>query len=179
MSQREQELLDDLAWLATCYVTGELSVAEQAAFEARLESDLAACEAVAQATQRNLVIAAAFDHSPSEAVRPASEVVAPRSRVAATAMTLAAMAALVVGFVWMLGKGQSTDRSLARQATENRVVAVWALGEAVRNAREEEASLLVSAADDDLDPPDWMLSALEAAYAKAAGAPETTEVREN
>jgi hypothetical protein len=144
-----------------------------------LESDLTACEAVANAVRWNLAIAAAMESSSCEVVRSASEVDVPRRRVAATAITLASMGALVAGLALMTGSGESTDRRLAQHARENRVVAVWAIGEAVRNAHPEEASLLDASADDDLDPPDWMLAALEAAHLRAADAPEATDVREN
>lgn len=41
----------ELDWLAFRYITGELSAVDGQAFEARLESDLDACEAVARAVQ--------------------------------------------------------------------------------------------------------------------------------
>src|SRR5690606_22872574 len=41
----------DLAWLAFRYVAGELDEAEASAFELRLEHDLSACEAVAEAVE--------------------------------------------------------------------------------------------------------------------------------
>lgn len=48
----------DLDWQAWCYVSGEMTSDESAAFEARLADDLAACEAVARAVELNDALAA-------------------------------------------------------------------------------------------------------------------------
>ena len=65
MTASEATIQNELAWLANRYVVGELSVDETAAFEARLETDVAVCDAVACAMELNLAIAAAFDTQPS------------------------------------------------------------------------------------------------------------------
>ena len=56
--------LDDLAWDAYRFVAGEMTADELAAFQSRLESDVAAAEAVARAVEWGEVLA--------EALRPAS-----------------------------------------------------------------------------------------------------------
>ena len=57
----------ELSWLAFRYVSGEMSSAEAADFEARLADDELACVAVAEAVQLNEVVFAALDiaHRPS------------------------------------------------------------------------------------------------------------------
>lgn len=50
---------DDLGWLAFCYVAGELDPAAEAAFEARLDHDQEAREAVADAVALSAAVAAA------------------------------------------------------------------------------------------------------------------------
>ena len=68
MHSSEATIRSELAWLANGYVAGELSADETAAFEARMETDIAACDAVACAMKLNLAVAAAFDSQPSTLV---------------------------------------------------------------------------------------------------------------
>lgn len=177
MTTSETTTRNDLAWLANCYVAGELSAEDTAAFEARLESDEAACEAVARAMELNLAIAAAFDHESSRPVLlPARESIAPArwAGVAITALAASAVAAASVAL--MVGPSNSAN-GLARKDRAARLVAAWASGEAARNNLAEDESLDL-ADDSDLDPPDWMLAALTAADVKEP-LPGNNEVREN
>lgn len=168
---------NELAWLANCYVTGELSTEEAAAFEARLENDIAACDAVAQATELNLVVAAAFESQPIErrsatirlsllAVRPSRLTTSRTTGGLITALATAAIAAASLAL--MFGHrvtpannelAQSTKSELLPKDRAQRLIAAWASGEADRNiAIDEDFDDL--AHDSDLDPPDWMLAAL-------------------
>lgn len=166
---------NDLAWLASCYVAGELSVDETAAFEARLETDVAACDAVAKAMELNLAIAAAFDSRPSViSPRPSAT---PPSRWAGAAITAIAATAVVAATVaLMIGRGSATN-GLARKDGADRLVAAWASGEAARNSADEEESI-DSAGDADLDPPDWMLAAISVEDVNEK-LPGSDKVREN
>lgn len=176
MTNSEMTGRNDLAWLASCYVAGELSVDETAAFEARLETDVAACEAVARAMELNLAIAAAFESQPATVINPSPAVVAPSRRTASTITALAAMAVAAAGVALMVGPG-STPSGVARKDGAERLVAAWASGEAVRNnAADDEAIELTD--DADLDPPDWMLTALTAQIVQEKF-PNNEEVREN
>lgn len=147
---------NELAWLANCYVAGELSVDETAAFEARLETDVSACNAVARAMELNLAVAAAFDQETSRPLaRPIHETSVPArwSGMALTALAASASVAL------MVGQSGSTRTEIARKDGADRIVAAWASGEAVRNDADDD-ELLEATENDDLDPPDWMLAAL-------------------
>ena len=157
MTASETTTRNELAWLANCYVAGELSVDETAAFEARLETDVAACSAVARAMEFNLAIAAAFESQPST-LSPQSSVISPAGWTGAAITVLAATAVAAAGVALMIGHGSATN-GIARKDGADRLVAAWAFGEAARN--NADADDLLDAADDaDLDPPDWMLAAL-------------------
>ena len=176
MTTSEMTTRNDLAWLANCYVAGELSVDETAAFEARLETDVAACSAVARAMDLNLAIVAAFDSQPAAVINPLSTTAAPSRRTTTVITALAATAVAAAGVALMIGRGPTTS-GIARKDGADRLVAVWASGEAARNNVAEDETLEL-ADDADLDPPDWMLAALTAEDVKEK-LPGTDEVREN
>ncbi len=175
MTASEMTTRNELAWLANCYVAGELSVDETAAFEARLETDVAACSAVAHAMELNLAIAAAFDAQPAT-LGHQSGAASPSRRTTTVITALAATAVAAAGVALMIGHG-STPTGIARKDGADRLVAAWASGEAARNNVADDDSLDL-ADDADLDPPDWMLAALTAEDVKEKN-PGTGEVREN
>lgn len=169
---------NELAWLANCYVAGELSVDETAAFEARLETDVAACSAVARAMELNLVIAAAFDQETSRPLARAiyeSAVPARWSGMALTALAASVVAAASVAL--MVGQSGSTTNEIARKDGADRIVAAWASGEAARNNADDD-DLLEATENDDLDPPDWMLAALTVEDVKEQ-LPGNDDIQEN
>ena len=153
----EMTTRNDLAWLANCYVAGELSADEAAAFEVRLETDVAACGAVAQAMELNLAIAAAFDAEPST-LNPQLPSVPPTRRAVAAVAALAVAALAVAGVAVMVSRGPD-GYAVARKDGADKLVAAWASGEAARNAADEDDGL-DSHDDADLDPPDWLIMAL-------------------
>lgn len=176
MSGSELTTRNDLAWLASSYVLGELSADEAVAFETRLATDDAARDAVVRATELNLAIAAAMADQPVTAsVQP---VVVPPSRwsSAAAVSAFAATAIAAASVALMLGRGL-TMNEMARKDGADRLVAAWARGEAARNNHTDDESLEL-ADDADLDPPDWMLAALTVEVAKEQ-LPGNDEVREN
>ena len=175
MTTSETTTQNDLAWLANCYVAGELSVDETAAFEVRLETDVAACDAVACAMELNLAIAAAFDSQPvTVCPQPAANLLSRRTVAAIT--VLAASAVAVASVALMIGYSGSPN-GVARKDGADRIVAAWASGEAARNSFADD-DLLDAADDDDLDPPDWMLAALTVDDVKEQ-LPGNDEIREN
>ena len=178
MTASETTTLKELAWLASRYVAGELSVDETAAFEVRLETDVAACSAVARAMELNLAIAAAFDQEVLPSVeRPLQAAVTP-TRWSGVAMTaLAASAVTAASVALMLGRGGFSTNEAARKDGVDRIVAAWASGEAARNNTNDD-DLLDATHDDDLDPPDWMLAALTDEEVKEQ-LPGNNDVREN
>ena len=173
MTASEMTTRNELAWLANCYVAGELSVDETAAFETRLETDVAGCSAVAHAFELNLAIAAAFD-SQSSILNPQP---AP-SRLSGVAITaLAASAVAAASVALMVGHSGSATSGIARKDGADRIVAAWASGEAARNSADDD-DLLDATADDDLDPPDWMLAALSVEDVKEK-LPGRDDIQEN
>lgn len=175
MQTSEVTTRNDLAWLANCYVAGELSADEAAAFEARLETDVAACDAVARTMELNLAIAAAFD-APPATLSPQPSVVLPSRWTGAVITAVAATAVAAASVALMIGHG-STTNGLARKDSADRLVAAWASGEAARNSAADVGPSDV-ADDSDLDPPDWMLAALTIADVNGQ-LPSTDEIREN
>lgn len=183
MTTSETTAQNELAWLAGCYVAGELSVGETAAFEIRLETDVAACSAVARAMELNLAIAAAFDQETSLPVaRPMHETAAPArwSGVALSALAASAVVAAVAvaSIALMIGRSDSTTNEIARKDGAERIVAAWASGEAARNDADEDDDVLDATDDDDLDPPDWMLAALTVEDVKEQ-LPGSGDIQEN
>lgn len=172
---------NDLAWLATCYVLGELSAEQASEFEAQLASDVAACAAVAQVAKCQLAVAAAMDRGERSAILVPvhQEVSVATSRWAGLGMTaLAASAVTAAGVALMVGTPGPNTIGLARPNGVERIVAAWARGEAVRNALAEDSEV-PEVSDDDLDPPDWMLAALTAAERQDQRPDRLPEVRDN
>ncbi len=182
MTAREMTSRDELHWLAFCYVSGELSAAETATFEARLAMDESACEAVVLAVQTCRAIAVACDttqaRSASDGQTENLSVDPSLARRACVAMcpvddgrpsrwsrvaiaTLAGTAVTAVCVALSFGLFGPSDEQVVRRDGTERLVAAWAHGEAVRNDLDDDADAL-DVADDDLDPPDWMLAALSA-----------------
>ena len=176
MTTSETTTQNDLAWLANCYVAGELSADETAAFEVRLETDVAACSAVARALELNLAIAAAFDSLRATRINP-QPATTPPSRRTATAITVLAASAVAAASVALMIGHSGSPKSLARKDGADRIVAAWASGEAARNSFADE-DLFDVADDADLDPPDWMLAALTAENLKEQ-LPGSDDIQEN
>ncbi len=174
MSASGETTRNELVWLASRYVAGELSTGEAAAIEALLETDVAACRAVARAMELNLTIAAAFESCGGDLQTSHPEVVVVESssreshrstRVAGAVMTaLAATAVAAAGIALMIGT-TSVNNGLVHKDGTDRIVEDWASGEAARNAADDDDSI-DSHDDADLDPPDWLLAALTASEAK-------------
>ena len=176
MATSEMTTRNELAWLANCYVAGELSVDETAAFESRLETDEAACSAVARAMELNLAIAAAFDPQSSK-LSPQPSAATPVRWSGATITALAASAIAAASVALMVGHIGSTSNGIAHKDGADRIVAAWASGEAARNNADDD-DLVDATDDDDLDPPDWMLAALTAEDLKDQ-LPGNDDIREN
>ncbi len=175
MNAIEMTTRNELAWLANRYVAGELSIEETTAFEARLETDVAACSAVALAMELNLAIAAAFEFQPSN-VSPQPSTIPPARWTGAAITVLAATAVAAASVTLMIGHGSATN-GIARKDGADRLVVAWASGEAARN-NIDDGDLLDAADDADLDPPDWMLAALTVENVKEQ-LPGNDAVREN
>lgn len=176
MATSEMTTRNELAWLANRYVAGELSVEETAAFEARLETDVASCSAVAREMELNLAIAAALD-SQSSVRGPQPSVLSTIRRPGVAISALAAAAVAAASIALMVGQGGSTTNEIARKDGADRIVAAWASGEAARNDANDD-DLVDATADDDLDPPDWMLAALTVEDVKEQ-LPGNDNIREN
>lgn len=203
MTPYESSTEQDLDWLAFCYVSGELSSAELAAFEDRLATDEAACEAVARVMETNLAVAAvlasettssgvlpasasltqagmpAVDRSVKVAVLPRREEDVTQSRWVGATLVVAAVSAIAAMMMIAIGSSVLTGQKVARRDGTDRLVAAWAQGEAVRNLADDDGDSVISD-DDDLDPPDWMLAAVvDEEPSEFLPGNDTPEVREN
>jgi hypothetical protein len=172
----------DLDWLAYQYVAGEMSAADQDAFEGRLATDQAARESVAAAVELVAACQAAFERRP--VVKPIKT--SPQRRTALRLAVLSAALAASITIAW-LGQfqGRGSDPGLADRDTQDRgsswvgsessggpqLAMIWAdLGEnmtpeiaSVGETTAEAAEVNGSAAngdDNDLVAPDWLMAAL-------------------
>lgn len=127
---------NDLFWLAYLYVARELPEDEREAFENRLEHDLSACEAVAEAVhlqQRIARVAPPFSRSRSGANRPGRRVPPSLIRLSAAAL-LILFAGAVVLTVRGLRPGNTVESGFASAPSAwpgespalERVVQTWA-----------------------------------------------------
>lgn len=176
----------ELDWLAFRYIAGELSPVEGQAFEARLESDLAACEAVARAVQfaetMTLGVGSASKVVASPAVVARSGLAAGRNWSTARRWALTAVsgaAALVVVGVLSLRTEPRTE------VAEPSVVEIWA-DSWHTDAEPEPVAAEIGHADladtDDLVAPGWLMAAVhgDSATVSETDDPEvTTDQQEN
>jgi anti-sigma factor RsiW len=99
---------DELSWIAFRYVAGEMSAAEQWAFETRLARDPAACAAVAEAVELTGAVRRAAPALPRTA-RPSRR---SRPAIKLAASIAAACLAVVIGLrVTTLPTEHETDRA--------------------------------------------------------------------
>jgi hypothetical protein len=159
---------DDLTWLAFCYVAGELGPAEAEAFEARLDHDQAAREAVAGAVELVELVSQSAQREP----------VARRNRrvVAVLATAAALTLAVVLGGLRFGPTGGSQPSAPARAA---RVALTWSGlwqsgepesgGDPLLAWPEEPSPSDDPAADDDpgSEPPAWLVEAAALSGSKA------------
>ncbi len=180
----------ELDWLAFRYIAGELSPVEGQAFEARLESDLTACEAVARAVQfaETMTLGAGsvskVVDSPAVVIRSGSlsGLAAGRNWSAARRWALTAVsgaAALVVVGVLSLKTEPRTE------VAEPSVVEIWA-DSWHTDAEPEPAAAEIAHAEladtDDLVAPGWLMAAVhgDPATISETDDPEaTTDQQEN
>jgi hypothetical protein len=162
---------DDLPWQAFCYVAGELDPAEAEVFEARLDHDQAAREALAGAVELVEVVSQAGQRAP----------VARRERPVVAVLATAAALTLAVG-LGGLRFGAPDDSHEPAPARAALVALAWSglrqSGEAEPGADPLFAGLdEPSRADDPAaaddpggEPPAWLV---EAAALRASKAPES------
>ena len=162
----------ELFWLAYCYVAGELSPAQTLEFEARLEVDQPAREAVALAVEMAAAVQGAAD---SFVELPASR--RGMSPVGGWAWAMAASIALAVVGYSFLGRNALQDAAPELSPADRQLADAWAaskLDESESATGDESNHLtgleLSSLSGDENDLPDgelfvsdWLLEAVSAA----------------
>lgn len=149
-------------WLAMQYVLGELSETEQLAFEDRLATDLAACEAVTRASRLLLTAREVLAES-----RPAPVHVAPvvlpakpqRNSWLVVVVSSAAVAMLCLLGLRAPSKTESVARLTGRDPAAAELVSLWHSGMAVVDSESDDIDELADAAGD-VAVPGWMLAAV-------------------
>ena len=162
---------DSLNWLAVRYVLGELSESELLAFEERLATDLAVCEAVADAARLTLtlqVAAADWPVSPvcatnSPRMLPDATVhsskTTPRGSWLVLAGATTAAAALLAAM--SLGPASSPSTQLARvDRSASELVSLWRTGSAVAELDLDDADVEVAESGAEVAVPDWLFAAV-------------------
>jgi hypothetical protein len=174
----------DLDWVAFCYVADELNTDDRVAFEARLEDDLSACEAVARAVQLTESAAMAFAASPTlSSDSPSLPTVGARGafrRTRAVGVTVLVASILVLLVPVLQNQFVPVGPIVVDEPVEDvdAIVGLWAGSQdLVADASEEElepferdvAPPTVAGSDISLptvvssvDVPDWLFVALQA-----------------
>lgn len=180
---------DSLNWLAVQYVLGELTESEAFAFEARLETDLAACEAVAEATQLTLALRSteAVSQTTSELERPSfvERPAAPvRSGTATTrgswlALSGAISAVAVLFAAMSFGPaGVPTTQLAAVDRSASELVSLWRIGSDATEPDFDEADVELAEAGHEVAVPSWLVMAVSLEESKP-GANPSDEWQEN
>lgn len=190
---------DDLSWLALRYIGGEMIEAETVAFEERLCSDEAACEAVAVAVQASFAVRAAFDsETPGGTFSPSTETqavsvqnVTTRKPARSARWLSLAVSALALLLVLSVANFQVPETSSSDADRDRELAVLWTeaglatepdemeLPAIVENENEEASAEL---GEDRLSPvdlvagvPEWMLVALESQGVEAGDDDEILE----
>ncbi len=161
---------DSLNWLAVQYVLGELSDSEAFAFEERLATDLAVCEAVAEATRLTLTLHAATDSQAVPALEADSFHVLPSTtnrsskttpRGSWLALAGATTAAAVLLAAMSFGPASSPSTQLAfvdRSASE--LVSLWRAGSTAAELDIDDADVELAESRREVAVPDWLFAAV-------------------
>jgi len=174
----------DLDWLAFQYVTGEMASSDEAAFEARLMSDLDACDAVIRAMQLCETADAAFELLPPEPAQvrrtsSPSQHVGDGPEVRRTGRwrmvpSMTAVVCLVIAVVTL----STTTRPSSEQRAKAELARLWTESKvevAMNSVEDSELSLSESGSVNDLHVPDWLLAALAAKQAEGDDKPQVLE----
>lgn len=179
----------ELFWLAYCYIAGELSAAQVTEFEARLEVDQLAREAVAQAVEMAAVVQGAeetFVEQASVELASARRGMSPLGR---WAWAMAASIALAIVGYSFLGRNAPEDAAPELSPADRQLADAWAASkfderesevgdESIRLAGLEVNVLVgdeTDLADGELLISDWLLEAVSAAENVPAAEPTRGE----
>jgi len=164
---------EQLNWLATQYVLGELPEDERGAFELRLADDPAACEAVVEASRMRLALhtvlaeAALMKSGAQPVSRQLSRSVAPTARSSwlAVGVAMAAVACLFIALVFWPQKpgdpvvaGSSLPGGVDHSAVE--LVTLWRNGMKSSEEQADDADGDLHVPSADVAVPDWLFAAV-------------------
>lgn len=182
---------EDLNWLATQYVLGELSASDRSSFEERIGQDMSACEAVLEASRMILVARASLESAPPAAcselekvaiARP-TETVIGRSPVAREikgawlAVLLSSAAMLMLSVLAVRTSSRPVLlQSAAQKASAVELVSLWRTGMKVDDVADDLDDQMDVASD--VVVPGWMLAAVS--YERQGAIDKTSDgVQEN
>lgn len=160
---------NDLDWMAFCYIADELDGAQRARFEARLENDELAQQAVVDAVGQAQVLYSSLNSTSFNDVKePVAAVHSTRvdrkrhNRALRLFASAAAMLILVTGWLWFSNTEKNNSIELA-SAESDRLAAAWIDTLAVMSDEElddfiEEEAPVTDLIDEESD--NWMLVAL-------------------
>lgn len=165
---------DSLNWLAVQYVLGELPEGELFAFEERLASDSAACEAVAEATRLTLALQSAVA---DVAIVAAPAIAAPGVRSAKTTprgswLALAGATTAAAGLLAAMSlgpKGPSQSQLVRVDRSASELVSLWRTGVAAAETDADESYVEVAEMNREVAVPNWLFAAVSLEQSKAAG----------
>lgn len=175
MNAKRREALD---WLAFRYVAAELSPEENREFEARLERDQEAREAVGRLVEVTCAVRA-LDWDTTPRVRPVGRARPWHQRRGVQLIAGLALGLVVALFIWSPRSGERArlrEGSLGIAPPTAELALIWSTAQAELSGRQDEAAswrwpTLADKETDDLDStveepaadaPDWMVSAVAA-----------------
>lgn len=181
---------EDLNWLATQYVLGELSASDRSSFEERMGQDMSACEAVLEASRMILVARASLESAPPAAsselekvaIAPPTETVIGKSPVAREikgawlAVLLSSAAMLMLSVLAVRTSRPVLLQSAAQKASAVELVSLWRTGMKVDDVADDLDDQVDVASD--VVVPGWMLAAVS--YERQGAIDKTSDgVQEN
>jgi hypothetical protein len=162
--------VDDLDWMAFCYIADELDGAQRAQFEARLENDELAQQAVVDAVGQAQVLYSSLNSTSFNdgrepvalAARPIDAQQGSFKRSRALFATAAALLMLFAGWAWFSNANTSDPETLVASESD-RLAAAWIDTLAVMSDEElddfiEEETPTTDLIEEESD--NWMLLAL-------------------
>jgi len=174
---------DSLNWLAVQYVLGELPESELFAFEGRLATDSAACEAVAEATRLTLTLQSAVTDIATVA---APAVATPGVRSAKTTprgswLALAGATTAVAGLLAAMSlepNGPRQTQLVRVDRSVSELVSLWRSGPAAVETTSDEFDVEVAESNHEVAVPHWLFAAVSLEQGKPSGN-STEEWQEN
>lgn len=150
----------DLGQQALLYVLGELADDQASAFEERLATDLAACEAVASATRFAMTLSAAAANEATVAAPVRTNAPRLRSRSWVALAGAATSAAAVLIAMWLSPTAVKTPQLARQDHSAAELVSLWRISSQAAAAETDDLDVEVGEPNLEVGVPNWLLTAV-------------------